>query len=365
MGEDGRPLVTRTTFRYPADAVQPRPGAGAEPDRAVVAAAARRASSGFCAQVSIDTAAIQYESDELHAAALRRRHGDRLLRLGDAGRQADAVLRRPRQPGQGAAVRDQRRPRRGHAASRSRPPSRAADRGESLDYDDVVAALRQDARLARRDLRRRAQLSSTTCTTSTPTSASRWRCTTAPSCARWPAASPACRSPPTRCRRSGTRTVRPVRDETRPGRRLRRRGRVPDLRQRRRPGRRRSPSSSSSAFMEQDPPAADLPRRGAHAVGADDHVQRGLRQAHRQHARRPPRRRAVRAGRQPDERPRHATAWSPRRCRWRSCRTSEAQDGISLTDHGRPARRSAARRTSASATWSACSTATSAPAAST
>ncbi|MCK7501561.1 MAG: hypothetical protein MZW92_74725 [Comamonadaceae bacterium] len=46
---------------------------------------------------------------------------------------------------------------------------------------------------------------STTCTTSTTTSGSRWRCTTATSCARWPSASPACRSSPTACRRSSTR----------------------------------------------------------------------------------------------------------------------------------------------------------------
>ena len=41
------------------------------------------------------------------------------------------------------------------------------------------------------------------------------------SCAPWPAASPGCRWRPTRCRRSSTPRCTPVRDETRPGRRLR------------------------------------------------------------------------------------------------------------------------------------------------
>ena len=41
MGDDGRSLVTKTSFRYPADALQPRPRAGAEPDDLVFAAAAR------------------------------------------------------------------------------------------------------------------------------------------------------------------------------------------------------------------------------------------------------------------------------------------------------------------------------------
>ena len=107
----------------PADALQPRPGAGAEPDRALLAAPAR------------GLPALRREGrdrDELDPVRERRddppllgrRRGDRLLRLADAGRQADAVLRRPRQPRQVPALRDQRRPRRderraGGAAARS------------------------------------------------------------------------------------------------------------------------------------------------------------------------------------------------------------------------------------------------------
>ena len=58
------------------------------------------------------------------------------------------------------------------------------------------------------------------------------------------------------------------------------------------------------AVHAEDPQAPDLSQRHAHAERADHHVERGLRQAHRQHAGRPPQGRAVRAGRQPDARPR-------------------------------------------------------------
>ena len=67
-----------------------------------------------------------------------------------------------------------------------------------------------------------------------------------------------------------------------------------------------SRSTWSSRFMAKVRAPPHLPRRRAHPVGADHHLQRGLRQAHRQHPRRPPRRRALRARRQPDERPRPA-----------------------------------------------------------
>ena len=54
----------------------------------------------------------------------------------------------------------------------------------------------------------------------------------------------------------------------------------------------------------EDPQASDLSQRDAHPERADHHVERGLRQGDRQHAGRPPQGRAVRAGRQPDARPR-------------------------------------------------------------
>ena len=59
-------------------------------------------------------------------------------------------------------------------------------------------------------------------------------------------------------------------------------------------------------FMAQDPPHPHVPRLDPHAVRADHHLERGLREVDGLHARRSPRRPAVRTGRQPDERPRLA-----------------------------------------------------------
>jgi formate C-acetyltransferase len=57
------------------------------------------------------------------------------------------------------------------------------------------------------------------------------------------------------------------------------------------------------SFMVEGAPVPRLPERGVHPVGADDHLERRLRQAHRQHPRRPSGRTALRSRRQPDERP--------------------------------------------------------------
>ena len=95
----------------------------------------------------------------------------------------------------------------------------------------------------------------------------------------------------------------PRRDGAR--RRLPHRGGVPDLRQQRRP-RRRHRRRPGRAVHGEGQEAPDLSGRGAHPVGADHHLQRRLRQGDRQHALRPAEGRAVRPGRQPDARPRHA-----------------------------------------------------------
>ena len=107
------------------------------------------------------------------------------------------------------------------------------------------------------------------------------------------------------------------------------RGRLPEVRQR---GltRRRHRRGTGVELHGQGPQASDLSQCDPHAVGADDHVQRGLRQAYRRHAGRSAQGRAVCPGRQPDARARYhgwlASCISVARLPY-----ADAQDGISYT----------------------------------
>ncbi len=71
MGEDGRPLVTKNSFRYLQTLYNLGPAP--EPNMTVLwSTELPRGFKDFCAQVSIDTSALQYESDE----HIRSTYGD-------------------------------------------------------------------------------------------------------------------------------------------------------------------------------------------------------------------------------------------------------------------------------------------------
>ena len=85
MGDDGRPLVTKTSFRV----LQTLYNLGPAPEPNLTIWYSPRLPDGFrrfAAKVAIDTSSLQFESDEMMRRALRRRRRHRLLRLAHDGR---------------------------------------------------------------------------------------------------------------------------------------------------------------------------------------------------------------------------------------------------------------------------------------
>ena len=127
IGADGRPLVTRTSFRF----LQTLYNLGPAPEPNLTVLWSPRAARGVQAVLRPGLDRHQRRSSTSPTSCCGPRYGDDTAIAccvsAMRGRQADAVLRRPRQPRQGAAVRDQRRPRRDHRRA-GRPAARAADR---------------------------------------------------------------------------------------------------------------------------------------------------------------------------------------------------------------------------------------------
>jgi formate C-acetyltransferase len=144
MGDDGRPLVTKTSFRMLQTLLQPRPRPGARTLTSGTRRAAGRPFRPLRRQGPRSTPArCQFESDESCAAPGGDDGAIACCVLADAARQANAVLRRARQHcAKCLLYADQRRARRNSRRADAPGVADRSGRGCS-EFDDVLARFEQ------------------------------------------------------------------------------------------------------------------------------------------------------------------------------------------------------------------------------
>ena len=295
MGVDGRSMVTKTAFRYLH--TLENMGTSPEPNLTVLwSTRLPEAFKRYCAKISITTSSIQYENDDL----MRVYHGDdyaiaccvssmrigkEMQFFGARANLAKCLL---------YAINGGRDEKTGEQVG---PKFRPVE-GDYLDYDDVVSKYRDMmgwlAGVYVNALNIIHYMHDKYCYERLQMALH--------DDARAPLVRHGHRRPLRRGRL-------PLRDQVRQGQghprrdgprhRLRGRGRLPQVRQRRRPRRPDRPRRRRG-LHEVRARDGHLPQLRPHDLDPHDHLERRLRQRHRQHARRPSCRRALRPGRQPD-----------------------------------------------------------------